>query len=206
MAKKKQIATVTQTVSPITTDPRKNELTIENKKQLDKGECPARLIEEDKKVQWDCTVVKEPFNSLSDVMKHITNTKDHELAVEIISRGTFAIAPDYTFTNKFNIALQSLSDSSPKDATEAKLCMQSTALYSQGMSYLARAESSNTFQQSQHYINYAIKLLRLHNETVEAASRYRRGGEQHVIVQHVNVNDGGKAVVSGQTVTNSGGV
>jgi len=41
----------------------------------------------------------------------------------------------------------------------------------------------------------AIKLLRLHNETIEALSRYRRGGEQKVVVQHVNVNNGGQAIV-----------
>ena len=41
----------------------------------------------------------------------------------------------------------------------------------------------------------AIKLLRLHNETTEALARYRRKGEQKVVVQHVNVNDGGKAIV-----------
>ncbi len=40
-----------------------------------------------------------------------------------------------------------------------------------------------------------IKLLRLHNETTKAAARYRRKGEQKVVVQHVNVNDGGKAII-----------
>ena len=29
----------------------------------------------------------------------------------------------------------------------------------------------------------------------EALARYRRKGEQKVVVQHVNVNDGGKAIV-----------
>jgi hypothetical protein len=53
------------------------------------------------------------------------------------------------------------------------------------------------------YLNRAIKLGRLYNETLEALNRYRRKGEQRVTVQHhhnqqVNVSDGGKAVVTGQ--------
>jgi hypothetical protein len=46
--------------------------------------------------------------------------------------------------------------------------------------------------------------LRLHNETVEALNRHRRKGTQNVVVQHINVSDGGKAVVGG--VFEGGGV
>jgi hypothetical protein len=47
-------------------------------------------------------------------------------------------------------------------------------------------------------INRATKLMRLHNETLEALNRHRRKGEQKVVVQHVNVNNGGQAVVAGE--------
>ena len=43
----------------------------------------------------------------------------------------------------------------------------------------------------------AIKLLRLYNETIQAITKYRRGGEQKLVIQHVNVNQGGQAVVGG---------
>lgn len=90
---------------------------------------------------------------------------------------------------------QSLSECEPKDAIESKLCAQSAALYAQGMHYLSRAENTNILHQIDFFMKNAIKLLRLHNETVETLARYRRKGEQKVIVQHVNVNDGGKAIV-----------
>ena len=41
----------------------------------------------------------------------------------------------------------------------------------------------------------ALKLIRLHTETVEAINRYKRKGEQKVIVQHVHVEPGGQAIV-----------
>ena len=44
-------------------------------------------------------------------------------------------------------------------------------------------------------MSQAIKLLRLHNETVDTLGRYRRNGEQKVVVQYVNVQNGGQATV-----------
>lgn len=54
------------------------------------------------------------------------------------------------------------------------------------------------------YMKSALKLLRLHNETLEAVSRYRRGGEQKVIVQHVNVNNGSQAIVGALSAREGG--
>lgn len=58
--------------------------------------------------------------------------------------------------------------------------------------------------QREFYLKSAVRLLRLHNETVEALNRHRRGGTQNVVVQDVQVNNGGKAVVGG--VLEEGGV
>jgi hypothetical protein len=44
-------------------------------------------------------------------------------------------------------------------------------------------------------INRATKLMRLYNETLDCLNRHRRKGEQKVTVQHVNVNNGGQAVI-----------
>ncbi len=53
------------------------------------------------------------------------------------------------------------------------------------MEYLALAAVAQLADHMNHCNNTAIKLLRLHNETIEALNRHRRGGEQRVIVQHV---------------------
>ncbi len=52
-----------------------------------------------------------------------------------------------------------------------------------------------TPEQVDSFINRSTKLTRLYNETVDTLSRYRRKGEQKVVVQHVNVNQGGQAMV-----------
>ena len=55
-------------------------------------------------------------------------------------------------------------------------------------------------------INRATKLMRLHNETLEALNRYRRKGEQRITIQHVQVNDGGQAIVAGEMSRGGGDV
>ncbi len=80
----------------------------------------------------------------------------------------------------------------PQNAIEWMLCAQLALLHFQGMQHLGGAEKADWRQDIGFDLNAAIKLLRLQHETLEALMRYRRKGEQRVVVQHVNVNDGGK--------------
>lgn len=167
------------------------------------GKCPARIIEEEGKIKWENSIYQEPFTAFSDVLKHLTATTDFELAAEIFDKGRNALPGKDRDGRNANLVLQSLADNAPKDAIEARLCLQATALYSQGMQYLARAENADMLCHSEFYMKYATKLLRLHNETIEAISKQRRGGEQRLVVQYVNVNEGGRAIV-GNMLTGGG--
>jgi hypothetical protein len=147
---------------------------------------------------------KEPRQYYEEALQKLTRTCDIELAQDIFSKGANAM-PSKNEARNLNIAAQVLVDSAPRDATEARLRMQEAALYAQGMQFLYRCESENMIPQCEHYMKNAIKLLRLHNETIEALSKYRRGGEQRVVVQHVNVQEGGRAIVSGNVALGEGG-
>ncbi len=48
------------------------------------------------------------------------------------------------------------------------------------------------------------KLARTFGAQMEALKRYRTGGEQKVVVQHVHVSDGGQAAVVGNVNQNRG--
>lgn len=105
--------------------------------------------------------------------------------------------------NAVNGALLSLE---PKDEIEGMLCSRLLVLHNQYMTFMARAsnpEASTVDIDTQ--INRATKLMRLYNETVDALNKHRRKGEQRVVVQHVQVNDGGKAIVNGQVNQGGGG-
>lgn len=176
------------------------------------GKCPMHYILEEgmdktlptlilnPKEQWNSS----PVEALQSAFKQLTSTDDRELAKEIIDRAVLAMPATHGKEHNTNVIYQSLSDFEPKDSLEAKLCAQCTSLYAQGMAYLSRAEKTEMLPHAEFYIRSATKLLRLHNETIEMLARYRRKGEQKVVVQHVNVNDGGKAIV-GNVMGGEGG-
>jgi hypothetical protein len=52
-------------------------------------------------------------------------------------------------------------------------------------------------------MNRATKLCRTYTSLVEALTKYRTKGQQKITVQHVNINDGGQAVIG--DITQGGG-
>jgi hypothetical protein len=95
----------------------------------------------------------------------------------------------------FNAALAAIDGIRPGDEIEAMLAVQMVATYETAMDMLLRAKQADLMPTLQECGSLAVKLLRTYTAQVEALARLRRGGEQRVIVQHVTVNEGGKAIV-----------
>lgn len=167
------------------------------------GKCPIRFFEaEGGQIDWKNPIIREPHNTWKDALKTLMATSDPEIANEIFAKG-FAAVPGQNAATNANLIAQLLADAPPQDLTEAKLILQANALYFQGMAYLNRAEQQNMITQCEFYIKNAMKLLRLHNETVEALCKFRRRGEQRAVVQHVNVE--GQAIVNNGNMIAGGG-
>jgi hypothetical protein len=121
-----------------------------------------------------------------------------------------SVGIDYKDQEKFKGLYDSIANVmtslKPQDEFEGMLISKIVALHFQSMEYLGYAANKD---QSTHgrdlNINRSVKLSRLYNETLDALMRYRRKGEQKVVVQHVNVNDGGKAIVGCQMTAGDGG-
>ena len=83
----------------------------------------------------------------------------------------------------------------PRDGIERMLAVQMAtthvALIRQG-GRMANAEQLPQFEAHERAYN---KLARTYTAQVEALRKYRNGGKQTVTVQHVNVEDGGQAIV-----------
>lgn len=149
-----------------------------------------------------CTNTDEPVDQAIDLNKW-TGCVNNEVVQELLAISVLAKSMGND-SQKLNFLVQALAESEPRDLNESRLCLQASNLYSEGMLYLSKAGKTTSLNHSEFYMKSAIKLLRLHNETLETLSRYRRGGEQKVLVQHVNVNDGGQAIV-GHVQTGGGG-
>lgn len=131
-------------------------------------------------------------------VKEIVGVKDSALASSIYLDASETIRSlGSSPTESKNIVLQSLHDVQPKDSIEASLCAQERVLYAHAMRNLKRAGDADMLDHIETLTNLSIKLMRAHNETVETLSRYRRGGEQRVTVQHTVIAD--KAIVNNIT-------
>ncbi len=163
---------------------------------------------EQKKLKIKIEDVENNNANLRKAMKGLTATTDTEIAIDILTLAAQAMPKINEQAHNFNIVSQALANFEPKDAIEARLVTQATVLHTKGMQYLEKAdmclqnmndanpmEAAGFVNAHNTQMQFGIKLLRLHNETVETLSRRRRGNDQRITVQHVQVNDGGQAMV-----------
>ena len=83
----------------------------------------------------------------------------------------------------------------PLDQTEAMLAAQMAAIHNATMTAARRLAHCETIPQQDSASSMLNKCARTFSAQVEALKKYRSTGEQNIRVQHVTVNDGGKAIV-----------
>ena len=99
----------------------------------------------------------------------------------------------------FKFLLATVAGVEPKDEVEAMLAAQMAAVHNATMASARRLKVAETSQQRETAGRATNKLARTFVAQVEALKRYRTGGEQRVIVEHVTVNEGGQAIVGNVT-------
>lgn len=88
-----------------------------------------------------------------------------------------------------------INDLAPRDPVERMLAVQMEATHVATIRAGRSLANCETLAQKQaHYTGYT-KLTRSFAAQVEALRKHRIGGKQTVVVQHVNVADGGQAIV-----------
>jgi hypothetical protein len=99
---------------------------------------------------------------------------------------------------KANAAMASILEIDPQDPTELMLATQMTTVHNLAMDMTSRfREGEQTLDWASYYVDGINKLMRTYTTQVEALNKYRNKGKQQITVkhQHVNVNDGGQAIV-----------
>lgn len=176
---------------------------------MDTKKCPVTCIDTE---NGEMTIFIDSPNKgpltqhdLNKALQGIAGVQNPELARWLVENQACALPSTIGKAERYNIALQSMMDLEPRDSVEARLISQMTVLHAQAMRYLNLAQiQENTYHQ-EHYMRFAEKLFRIHNETTQAFCKYRSRGEQRITIQHVHVNNGGKAVVGGGDVMAGGG-
>ena len=95
-----------------------------------------------------------------------------------------------------NAALAMIEAAAPKDEIEGALAVQMACTHSASMTVLAKLDAAfGTERRIALFASAAARLMRTFALQVEVLRRLRNGGQQYVRVEHVHVNDGGKALI-----------
>jgi hypothetical protein len=97
--------------------------------------------------------------------------------------------------NAVDFMLAVIKGVEPRDQIEAMLAAQMAAVHMASMTFARRLAHVDNIPQQDSAERAFNKLTRTFAAQVEALKRYRSGGEQKVIVQHVHVAEGGQAIV-----------
>ena len=96
---------------------------------------------------------------------------------------------------RLNFMLSVIRGIKPKDQVEAMLAAQMAAVHEATMKFFRNLDDFESLEHRDSAERTLNKLMRTFTTQMEALKRYRTGGQQTVTVQHVNVNDGGQAIV-----------
>jgi hypothetical protein len=95
-----------------------------------------------------------------------------------------------------NAALAMIEAAAPKDEIEGALAVQMAATHTAAMAVLAKLDVAfATERRIAAFGSAAARLMRAYASQVEVLRRLRNGGHQYVRVEHVQISDGGQAII-----------
>jgi hypothetical protein len=135
-----------------------------------------------------------------DALAKIFGTPDTDQARSFLQHCLKVLKPDEAgdagaANDERQFLLSIIRDIAPRDPVERMLAVQMAATHVATIRSARWLACTETIPQVQaHYVGFN-KLTRTFAAQVEALRRHRTGGKQVVTVQHVNVGDGGQAIV-----------
>jgi hypothetical protein len=87
----------------------------------------------------------------------------------------------------------------PRDHIESMLAAQMAALHMAFMEFLRHLPLIESLQQQDSVVRTINSFARTYAAHMDTLKRYRSGGEQKILVQHVSVSEGGQAIVGNVT-------
>lgn len=127
-----------------------------------------------------------------DLQKHLLTQVVQTFRGYVSAEGT----NDERLAEFANDAMALLNGIQPQDEIEGMLAVQMIAVHNMAMETMKRAMiTGQTEYGTDVNVNRVTRMLRTFNAQMEALKRYRTGGQQKVIVEHVHVTAGGQAIV-----------
>lgn len=137
------------------------------------------------------------INDKGDALVNATGTISEDLAKSLITQLYQALPTTMRQDElSLNAAVALLQGIAPRDELEGALATQMVAIHHASTEMIRRAMLNEQLAEGvTANINRAVKLSRTFTAQIEALQKYRSKGQQTIKVQHVQVNEGGKAIV-----------
>jgi hypothetical protein len=100
------------------------------------------------------------------------------------------------FAKQGNKLMGLMAELNPQDGFEGMLITQMVVIYEEAMNCFRMTSRNKSFAEMYFNLqNQGIKLMRLYAQQLEALDKHRNKGKQTMVVEHIHVNKGGKAIV-----------
>ena len=153
----------------------------------------------------ECTQVTTSLNRRIELEGEVQNrfktaagTDRLELAESLVGQANL-LAQRWTgvpVTLALTMALQILEEIKPSDGLDSMLAVQMIGVHFAATATLSRAGGTESAEAAEILIRRATRLMRLFAQQAELMAKLKgKVGQQKVVVEHVNVNAGGRAVV-----------
>lgn len=127
--------------------------------------------------------------------KMFGNTQSTEFASAMLSGCVNVSGKDESRDSDKTYALAIVAEIAPQDGIEAMLATQMAAVHLTAMRESRLIAGAETIPQFDAHEKAFNKLMRTFAAQMETLRKHRHGGKQTVTVQHVNVEEGGQAIV-----------
>lgn len=146
---------------------------------------------------YEYKAIPEVVPGMEDIyyatVSETTGVLNEFLGQQLISQAQFATP----FGKQLDVTAESVAaalyEMKPKDAIEGMLVTQLVSLHNQMMHYMR--QSLEEEWNAELYIGRFTKLNRHFIHSLHALLKYRNRGQQRVIVENVNVTEGGRAII-----------
>jgi hypothetical protein len=135
-----------------------------------------------------------------DSLKGLFGSETPEMANALLRHCFKVLKPNeasdnYSGNDERMFLVAAVSEIKPRDGVERMLAVQMAATHVALVRAGRWMATADNLAQSQAHTNGFTKLARTYTTQMEALRKHRNGGKQTVTVQHVNVEDGGRAIV-----------
>ena len=166
-------------------------LTTLKKRLISKNRLKLRLSDENGKVE----AAGHDFYLKQVQSMEATGMVDPDAATRLLSQ-VITTQPNSENVIHANASVALLQGIGPNDELEGMLAGQMVAVHNMAMEYSRRAMGQNlSLDAANSLINRSTKLMNVFTRQMEALHKYRNKGQQKIVVQHVQVTDGGQAII-----------